>query len=198
MTDSTDRTNSEKTHRTAFFYGWLKDPYAVGAIWPSGRLLAKLMAKGLHPGARVVELGAGTGTLTNAILASGVQPEDLYLVEQSPEFAAILRRRFPNVHVAEMDAATLPSRLPELLGTVDFVVSGLPILWFKKAAKTRILANSFELLRPAGRFHQFTYGGRSPVGRRLLDSLGLKASLIGISPINIPPAFAYRFERVAR
>lgn len=197
MTDSTGRTNSEKPHRAAFFCGWLKDPYAVGAIWPSGRLLAKLMAKGLHRGARVVELGAGTGTLTNAILASGVLPEDLYLVEQSPEFAAILRRRFPNVHVAEMDAAALPSRLPELSGTVDFVISGLPILWFKKTAKERILANSFELLRPGGRFHQFTYGGRSPVGRRLLHSLGLKASLIGISPINIPPAFAYRFERVA-
>lgn len=197
MTDSRVQASPDPTHRAAFFRGWLKDPYAVASIWPSGRLLAKLMAKGLHRGARVVELGAGTGTLTDAILASGVLPEDLYLVEQNPEFAAILRRRFPDTRVAEMDAASLTTHLPELLGTIDFVISGLPILWFKKSAKTRILADSFELLRPGGRFHQFTYGGRSPVGRRLLASLGLKASLIGISPINIPPAFAYRFERVA-
>lgn len=197
MPEPEQSAGPDKTHRVAFFLGWLKDPFAVASIWPSGRLLAKLMATGLHRGARVVELGAGTGTVTAAILASGVRPQDLFLIEQNRDFAAILKRRFPGACVAAIDAASLPASLPQLLGTVDYVISGLPILCFKKAAKTRILADSFALLRPGGCFHQFTYGGRPPVGRRLLTSLGLKASLLGVSPINIPPAFAYRFERVA-
>jgi phosphatidylethanolamine/phosphatidyl-N-methylethanolamine N-methyltransferase len=192
-----ERAKLDETHRAAFFRGWLKDPFAVASIWPSGRLLAKIMARGLHPGARVVELGAGTGNLTQAILDAGVLPRDLFLVEQNPDFVAILRRRFPDVGIAAIDAASVATRLPELFGAVDYVVSGLPILWFKRSAKARILGSSFELLRAGGCFHQFTYAGRPPVGRRLLASLGLRASLLGISPINIPPAFAYRFERAA-
>ena len=51
------------------------------------------------------------------------------------------------------------------------------------------------MLRPRGRYQQFTYLGPPPVGGRLMASLGLRASLLGLSPINLPPAFVYRFER---
>ncbi len=182
-------------HRGAFFRSWLQDPFNVASIVPSSRWLARLMATDLGPGARVVELGAGTGTLTDAILARGVRPADLYLVEQCEPFVEILETRFPLASVLRADAADLCRHLPALIGTADYVVSGLPILWFAKEKKTRILAAAFSLLRPEGRFHQFTYLGRPPVGNRLLATLGLKATLIGVSPINLPPAFVYRFER---
>jgi phosphatidylethanolamine/phosphatidyl-N-methylethanolamine N-methyltransferase len=185
------------SHRTAFFRSWLQDPFNVASVVPSSRWLARLMAADLGPGARVVELGAGTGTLTDAILARGVRPADLYLVEQCAPFVDILRSRFPKALVLRADAADLAKHFEPLIGTVDYVISGLPILWFAKDKKTRILAEAFSLLRPDGRFHQFTYLGRPPVGNRLLASLGLRATLIGVSPINLPPAFVYRFERSA-
>lgn len=153
------------------------------------------MAKDLHAGARVVELGAGTGTLTQAILERGVHPRDLYLVEQHDAFARILRRRFPDATVVEADAGALREQLGSLAGRVDYVISGLPILWFAKELKTRILAGAFDLLRPNGRFHQFTYLGRAPVGNRLLADLSLTATLLGVAALNLPPAFVYRFER---
>lgn len=185
------------SHRAAFFRSWLRDPFNVASIVPSSRWLARLMATDLGPGARVLELGAGTGTLTDAILARGVRPSDLYLVEQCAPFADILRARFPEALVLRADAADLVKHLEPLVGTVDYVVSGLPILWFAKDKKRRILTEAFSLLRPDGRFHQFTYLGRAPVGNRLLASLGLMATLIGVSPMNLPPAFVYRFERAA-
>jgi hypothetical protein len=65
-----------------FFRSWIQDPLAIGAVAPSGRVLAKLMVRDLVPGARVVELGAGTGTLTQAILDRGVQPAAIVEGEQ--------------------------------------------------------------------------------------------------------------------
>ena len=184
-----------ESHRAIFFRSWLRDPFNVASIAPSSRWLAKLMATGICAGSRVVELGAGTGTLTTAILDLGVRPENLYLVEQHPEFVGVLRARFPSVAVIQADAESLALRLDALLGSVDYVISGLPILWFNRDKKAAILNAALALLKPSGRFHQFTYLGRPPVGPRLLAEVGLRATLLGIAPMNLPPAFVYRFER---
>jgi phosphatidylethanolamine/phosphatidyl-N-methylethanolamine N-methyltransferase len=182
-------------HRGVFFKSWLKDPFHVASITPSSRWLARLMATDVGPGARVVELGAGTGTLTEAIVENGVGPEDLYLVEQHPMFCDVLRRRFPGSHILQADAAALTDSLGSLRGTVDYVISGLPIVWFNRDKKAQILREAFALLRPRGRYQQFTYLGPPPVGGRMLDEIGLRATLLGVSPLNLPPAFVYRFER---
>ncbi len=182
-------------HRGVFFKSWLKDPFHVASITPSSRWLARLMATDVGPGARVVELGAGTGTLTEAIVERGVREQDLYLVEQHTMFCDVLRHRFPGSNVVQADAAALTDSLGTLCGTVDYVISGLPLVWFNRDNKARILQGAFALLRPHGRYQQFTYLGLPPVGGRLLEELGLRATLLGVSPLNLPPAFVYRFER---
>ena len=182
-------------HRAVFFKSWLKDPFHVASITPSSRWLARLMATDVGPGARVVELGAGTGTLTQALLDRGVRAADLYLVENNDSFASILDMRFPGATIVHADAQTLNERLSALAGTVDYVISGLPIVWFDKDKKTRILDATFTLLKRGGALHQFTYLGKPPVGKRLMKDLGLKASLIGMTVANFPPAFVYRFAR---
>jgi phospholipid N-methyltransferase len=179
-----------------FLKSWIQNPLAVGAVAPSGRLLAKLMATDLHRGARVLELGAGTGTLTAAILGSGVAPEDLTLVERDSEFVQILRRRFAACEVLQGDATALDALIGERAGTFDFVVSGLPLLLFSPEQKRALLARARDALRPGGCLHQFTYAGRCPIGRDLRRSLGLEASLLGVAAFNLPPAFVYRLRKV--
>ncbi len=195
----TDAEQVAETYRASqagsFFLNWLQDPIGVGAVAPSGRSLAKLMTTGLREGTRVVELGAGTGTVTQAILDRGVVPEHLCVVEQNPQFAALLERRFPRCEVVVGDAVSLTEHLSGAAGAFDFVISGLPLLLFSRDQKRRLLEESFSVLSPAGRFHQFTYAVRCSVGRDVLDELGLRKSLIGISPLNLPPAFVYRMER---
>jgi phospholipid N-methyltransferase len=178
-----------------FFKSWIQNPVAIGAVAPSGRLLAKLMATGLKRGARVVELGAGTGTVTQAILDTGVLAEDLFVVEQNTQFQKILARRFPESHLVAADALSLTEHVPER-GSFDFVVSGLPLLFFSPEQKRRLLEQVFELLGAKGALHQFTYAGRCPVERGLRSRLELKSSLIGIAPFNLPPAFVYRLSRL--
>ena len=182
-------------HHAAFFKNWLHDPFQVASVVPSSRSLARLMATDLFPGARVVELGAGTGTLTQALLDRGVRPTDLYLVENNDAFARILETRFPGATIVHTDAQTLSDRLSALAGTVDYVISGLPIVWFDKDKKTRILDATFTLLKPGGALHQFTYLGKPPVTKRMMAELQLKARLIGMTVANFPPAFVYRFMR---
>ncbi len=96
-----------------FLKRWLRRPFATGAVVPSGRLLAEAMARTTRsvidgrPG-HVVELGAGTGEVTKALLAAGIAPERLVLVERDPEFATFLRRHFRGPRIVEGDAARLP------------------------------------------------------------------------------------------
>ena len=160
-------------HHAAFFKNWLHDPFQVASIVPSSRSLARLMATDLHPGARVVELGAGTGTLTQALIDRGVRASDLFLVENNDAFASILGTRFPGATIVHADAQTLNERLSPLAGVVDYVISGLPIVWFDKDKKTRILDATFTLLKRGGALQQFTYLGKPPVSKRMMTSLGL-------------------------
>ena len=68
-------------------------------VCPSGMPLARSMAafaprKG---DGLVVELGAGTGTVTRQLLDAGIAPRRLVVVEQSPVMVGLLRERFPQL-----------------------------------------------------------------------------------------------------
>ena len=187
--------SSRTAFRRTFLKNYLQDPIGVASVLPSGRNLARVMAAEILPGSSVVELGVGTGTLTRALIDKGVDKSHLYLVEQNADFVEILESEFPESHVLAIDAADLSTHLDHCAGQIDHVVSGLPILWFSREMKKRILEGAFSLLRTGGAFHQFSYFSRPPVSQSLLDELCLTASRTGFAPLNLPPAFTYRFER---
>jgi phospholipid N-methyltransferase len=182
-------------HHGEFFRGWLRNPRTVGAILPSSQSVAKLLVTGIRPGAKVIELGAGTGTVTQAILDAGVAPEDLLLLEKDKGFARFLMRRFPGVHIVNADALALDQFASQLSAPPDFVVSGLPLLLFSTEEKNQLLEHVFSVLAESGRFHQFSYIARYPLTKQQIDALRIRASLIGVAPFNVPPAFVYRLRR---
>jgi phospholipid N-methyltransferase len=167
----------------------------VGAIAPSGRRLARLITSEISPHcAPVLELGPGTGVFTRALLGRGLSEDELILVEQDPHFARLLRRDYPDAWIVQMDAA----RLREI-NIVDgepagAVVSGLPLLSMSMRSRIAILQFAFRHLRPGGSFYQFTYGLRCPIPRAVLERLGLKATRMGSTLINAPPATVYRIR----
>ena len=177
-----------------FFKRWIRNPLAMGAVAPSGKSLAKLMAKDVCVSSRVIELGAGTGTLSEALLASGVAPETLYLVERERPLVKILQRRFPRCHVIAADVLALEREI-DVDFKFDFVISGLPLLCFSPDKRYRILRQSLQLLKPHGRLHQFTYGGRCPIDRDLRALLQVDSALLGLAALNLPPAFVYRITQ---
>ena len=127
----------------SFFRSWMQNPLAIGAVAPSSRLLAKMMAMNLVAGDRVIELGAGTGTVTQAILDTGVHPRDLFVVEQNEQFVKVLRNRFRSSPVIEADAMLIADHLRGVAGSVDFIISGLPLLLFSAEQKVKLLSQAF-------------------------------------------------------
>src|SRR3981081_4559280 len=130
-----------------FFRSWLDNPGIAGAVSPSGRFLARMMARYVdpHKAGPVVELGPGTGAITEALLERGIAPGRLFLVEFDPGFCKLLKRRFPGVHVIKGDAYQLSQTLRgRLRRPPAAIVSSLPRLL---RPETHTLCRSADGLR---------------------------------------------------
>jgi phospholipid N-methyltransferase len=179
-----------------FLRSWLADPLGVAAVAPSSDSLSSLITKEILPSdGLVLELGGGTGAFTRALLARGIREGDLTIVEFGSDFARLLQQRFPEARVLRMNAAKLADVDLFPGAAVGAVVSGLPLLSMSPRTIMSILSGAFTYVRPGGRFYQFTYGPRCPVPRAILDRLGLKATRIGGTFRNLPPAAVYRITR---
>lgn len=179
-----------------FLKSWLDKPLVTGAVSPSGKALARMMARYVDPAepGLVLEIGPGTGPVTEALIARGIAPERLVLVEFNPEFVPLLERRFPGVTVVRGDAyaarATLEGRLDRPLTAT---VSSLPLLTKPARQRARLLDDCFDMSRPGAPFIQFTYGLAPPIPR---EAIGVTTA-IG-SPrvwLNLPPARVWIYRR---
>jgi phospholipid N-methyltransferase len=181
-----------------FFRAWVADPRRVASITPSGARLAELLTREITPETGpILELGAGTGVVTRALLTRGVRECDLTLIEYGSAFTRTLEQRFPDARVLCQDAARL-NQIDLFPGAAaGAVVSGLPLLAMTPRQIIAILSGAFAQLRPGGTFYQFTYVPRCPIPQRILDRLGLMSMRVGRTFINIPPATVYRISRRA-
>ena len=181
-----------------FLASWLRAPMQVGALMPSSAALARCMAAQIHPRepGTVIELGPGTGTVTRALLAQGLSPENLVIVERDANFCHLLRNRFPGVRILHADAKTLRGILAsEGIEQPRAVVSSLPLLSLDFSTQREILSQSIEALHPKGSFVQFTYGLRSPVHPVLQRRLRLHGRPVARILRNLPPAVIWRYVR---
>lgn len=179
-----------------FIRSLIADPRRVAAIAPSSEALARLMTSEISASnGPVLELGPGTGVFTRALLGRGLQSSDLTLIEHGVDFVQRLQIEFAEARVLRMDATKIAGNNLFPHGSVAAVVSGLPLLSMSPRKVIKILAGAFTYLQHGGAFYQFTYGGRCPVPRPILDRLGLKARRIGGTLRNLPPAAVYRITR---
>jgi phosphatidylethanolamine/phosphatidyl-N-methylethanolamine N-methyltransferase len=178
-----------------FIRTWLEKPLAVGAVTPSGRALARTMAAYVDksvPGA-IIELGPGTGPITEALVAQGVDPLRLVLVEYDATFCALLRARYPGATVVQGDAYGLKRLLAGLIQEpAAAVVSGLPLFTKPLQTRLRLLFEAFGLMSPGAPFIQFTYNAVPPIPTRL-DRVRAQAS--ERVWMNIPPARVWVYRR---
>lgn len=178
----------------ALFMGQLlRKPHQVVALAPSSKGLCAEMAAELDPAkGPVVELGAGTGNITQAILDAGIAPENCHSIEMNPDFCDRLRMRFSGLNVYQMSAGDCGDLD---LTNVQAVVSGLPLLSMPLDLQRGILGGFTKLITPGGDYVQFTYGPKPPVAKTVRDELGLEWRKSGKIWWNMPPARVYRFSQ---
>ncbi|HUF80302.1 MAG TPA: methyltransferase type 12 [Burkholderiales bacterium] len=173
---------------------------STAAFSPSSRFLNRRMVRALPPGTRrVIELGAGTGALTRALIDHGIDVHDLLAIEFNSNLYRFLSRRFEGLTVVQGDAQSM-DRIVEVVAfagrePVQAVVSGLGLLSMSREAQYSILRAAFRLMPEGGYFVQFTYGPVTPVAGEVLRRLGLRARRHGFTLCNLPPASVYVFTR---
>lgn len=172
---------------TVFFALWLQRPLRIAAVNPSGQRLADAIAAQVdlaRPGP-VLELGAGTGSLTGGLIRAGCPPERIIALEREPDLAAIVRRKFPAVSVIEGDATSIGEHPALCSRQLCAVVSSLPIKWFPPDKQYAVVRPCFDRLGPGGRFIQLTNAFRSPLA---MARLGITGSEVARVWLNLLPA----------
>lgn len=179
-----------------FIRSWFDNPLVTGAVSPSGKGLARMLASFVDPAepGQVLELGPGTGPVTEAIIARGFSEDRIVMVEFNPVFVDLLRARFPAATIVQGDAYHVRETLKDVqLAPFCGVISSLPLLTKPVRQRARLLDDCLSMSRPGAAFAQFTYAVQPPIP---LDAIGNETQATG-SPIvwrNIPPArvWAYR------
>ena len=180
---------------TRFIRSWLERPLVTGAVAPSGKILAQTMAAYADPRrpGPVVELGPGTGPVTEALIARGVAQERLVLVEYNPDFCKLLTRRFPRATIVQGDAYEVRESLE---GVVDepcaAVVSSLPLFAKPMEQRLSLLSQAHAMLHPNAPFVQFTYAIVPPIPTR---SDEYSASASERVWRNLPPARVWVYRK---
>ena len=175
-----------------FFRRWMANPLQMGSIVPSSpalcrRLVAQTRAE---PGQIVVELGAGTGVVSRALIEGGTAPDRLYVIEIVPDMAAHLRRVLPGAQVIEGDARRLPLLIPQALhGRVGTVIVGIPLVLLPVTEQRRFI-DAIQAVAPGLGFILYSYCVTSPLPWK---RLGLKARREAWTPLNFPPASVWRY-----
>jgi phosphatidylethanolamine/phosphatidyl-N-methylethanolamine N-methyltransferase len=182
---------------TRFLRSWLERPLVTGALTPSGKMLARAMASYVDPRlpGPVIELGPGTGPVTDALIRRGIAQDRLVLFEYNLECCRLLARRFPKATIVQGDAYDIGRTLE---GAVDdpacATLSSLPLLTKPPPQRLELLRASQALMHPSAPFVQFTYGVAPPIPARARDYTVTGSNRVWL---NLPPARVWVYRRHA-
>ena len=179
-----------------FFRQWIKNPRQLGTLAPISVKLSMIAAKeavlNYIPGTPIVEIGAGTGRLTRALLSKGVRPQDLTVVELDGKMCDFLRKTIPGIHVIEGDANQLRQLIaPDILDKVGAVVSAIPLMYLEEGLRKSLINAALSVLKPQGKIVHITYNPKSP-----LSFWGeVSQKRVGATWFNMPPGFVWQFQQ---
>ncbi|MCK5876536.1 MAG: methyltransferase domain-containing protein [Candidatus Marithrix sp.] len=162
INDSVKPLNSNKP-----LPGWMvfarevfRNPKAMGTACESSPRLARAIADFIptdKPGC-VVELGGGTGRVTEALLQHGIAPQNLISVELSSSFSDYLQHKFPQVRIINGDALHLKDLLGQDSERVHTIVCGLPFRTLPHMQVRGIVKQIDDITSENnGTYIQFTY-----------------------------------------
>jgi len=181
---------SALTDTTLFLQEWFANPQRTGSVTPSSPKLAAAMARWLpsDPESFVLELGPGTGAVTQALIEHGLREERLVAIENNPKLARLLRLRFPRAHIITGDAWHLDVLLrqhDEPIESVGAVISSLPLLNFPPDEADALAEKIRAILEHGGKWVQYSYHLGNGHHKSATHFQRLASKIIWL---NLPPA----------
>ena len=188
---------TELDHKTVantllFLKRWAANPLQMGSIVPSSAALCERVVRQTRWAASeyVLELGAGTGVISRALLAAGFPAERLIVCEIVPSMAEHLQQSLRGVHVIQGDARDLPTVLPaSIQGNIGTVICGIPLVLLPLAEQAKFI-DSMEAVAPGRGFLHYSYCATSPLPWK---KHSLTAKREEWTPLNFPPASVWRY-----
>jgi phosphatidylethanolamine/phosphatidyl-N-methylethanolamine N-methyltransferase len=180
-----------------FLRSWLERPLVTGAVTPSSRMLARTMASYVDPRTPgpVIELGPGTGPVTDALVRRGIAQDRLVLVEYNPAFCQLLKRRFPKATIIQGDAYDIGEALGEVLTEpAAATVSSLPLFTKPMEQRLDLLTAAQDVMHANAPFIQFTYAVVPPLPARSKHYTARGSNRVWL---NLPPARVWVYRKPA-
>jgi phosphatidylethanolamine/phosphatidyl-N-methylethanolamine N-methyltransferase len=193
------KRNRPSRSRHHFVLAALRAPMKIGGFLPSSRSLARAMASGvdLKRAGTVVELGAGTGVVTHALLQAHVPIDRLVVIERDEKLHEVLCGHFPQLNVLCCDVIELDKVLESVGVTkVNTLVSSLPFLVMPDDVRNTIQEQMAKAIGEDGVIVQFTYGPKSPILPAQMRRLHLEGKRMKLVIGNVPPAHVWLYKRV--
>ena len=178
-----------------FLRSWIERPFVTGAVTPSSKALARTMAGYVDPRrpGPIIELGPGTGPVTEALVRRGVAQDRLVLVEYNPDFCRLLKRRFPKAAIVQGDAYAIQDALADVLSEpAAAVVSSLPLFTKPLPVRFDLFEAAQALMQPGAPFVQFTYAVVPPIPKNPKRYSATASNRVWL---NLPPARVWIYRR---
>ena len=179
-----------------FFRQWLRSPKSMGSVIPSSRALGRGVAAEIAwpPGQYVVELGGGTGAITQGLIERGIPRDRLIVIELDGPLHSYLKERLPGCNVIQGDA----TRLDEILARhgvdeVGTVISGLPMVGMPSRSSGRSSSQGFKVMRPGSFMLQYSY---SPDGADPGEEVRRQGQARPICALELPAGRVWRYTKL--
>lgn len=139
----------------------------------------------------LVEYGPGDGVFTKYLLGKMTAGSRLILIEANEDFVSHLKETIQDerVTIHNVLAGNVESAIdPELVGKVDYVLSGIPFSFLKMDRKIIVLQATQKILKPDGLFLAYQTSGH--LKKPVMEVFGNYDT--DFVPLNIPPYFIYK------
>ncbi|MBD5552801.1 MAG: methyltransferase domain-containing protein [Desulfovibrio sp.] len=179
------------------FCQFLRSPGRTGSICPSSRFLAHTLVDAALADAPVqgliIDLGSGTGAVSQELLGQGIAPGRILAVDVSASFAAVFRQRCPGIELRIDDAKNLTQIIAEHTRSypLQAIISSLPLRSLPRESVSRIMPAIWRTLHDnGGALIQYTYAVWM---HSALERYGFTIVARYYAPLNLPPALVEKY-----
>ncbi len=172
-------------------FNYIKNIKTTGAIYESSRYVSRNITHEINVNKAqiIIELGSGSGNITEIILSKLHPDSVLYCFEIEPQFYAHLEsiqdKRF---HLIKGPAADITKYFAA--SSVDVIISGLPLSLFDNSGRKQLLNDCYDLLKNGGVYRQFLYSLQKKYFMPIFDRMEMNLVM------NLPPAILYSCYKV--